>query len=69
MSGRRVLTNEEALQILKERDLDIKERGENHPVYDKDGNISKLRDITPWYDEDYKYVKPQSTMSLDCCIS
>lgn len=69
MSGRRVLTNEEALQILKERDLDIKERGENHPVYDKDGNLSKLRDITPWYDEDYKYVKPKSTMSLDCCIS
>ena len=69
MNHKRVLTNEEALEILNAKKLDLEERGKDHPVYDKDGNINKLKNVEPWYDENYKYVKPKSTMSLDCCIS
>lgn len=55
--------------IIKKRGEDIKERGREHLVYDCNGKIVELRAATLWYDENCKYVKPESSQTLNCCIS
>lgn len=55
--------------IIKKRGEDIKERGREHLVYDCNGKIVELRAATLWYDENCNYVKPESSQTLNCCIS
>jgi hypothetical protein len=55
--------------IIRKRGEDIKERGREHLVYDCNGKIVELRAATLWYDENCNYVKPESSQSLNCCIS
>ena len=55
--------------IIRKRGEDIKERGREHLVYDCNGKIVELRAATLWYDENCNYVKPESSQTLNCCIS
>ncbi len=67
--SKKIPNNQEMNQILKDREDDLKERGDDHPVYDYSGKIVTLKAALLWYDENCKYVKPKSTETLDCIIS
>lgn len=61
--------DKESEEILKARELDILERGEQHSVYDHNGKVVELKAARLWYDELCKYVKPKSSEELTCVIS
>lgn len=68
-NSRKIPNSQETDQILKDRENDLKERGDDHSVYDYSGKIVTLKASALWYDENCKYVKPKSTETLDCIIS
>ena len=60
--------DKESHEIIKAREEDLKERGNDHPVYNYNGKIVELRAAELWYDDDCKYIKPKTSMTLDSCI-
>lgn len=68
-TSKKIPTDEECKEIIKNRELDLLERGENHPVYDMNGKIVELKAASIWYDELCKYVKPKSTEEINCIVS
>ena len=59
----------EKKQILIDRKEDLQNRGKDHPVYNIDGRIVKLKDSSIWYDNKGKYILPKSSQELECIIS
>jgi hypothetical protein len=68
-TSKKIPTDEDCKEIIKNRELDLLERGENHPVYDMNGKIVELKAANIWYDELCKYVKPKSTEEINCIVS
>ena len=66
--SKKIPTDKESSEILKAREEDLKERGKDHPVYDYSGKVVELQAANIWFDDNCKYVKPKSSMTLDCCI-
>lgn len=60
-------TEEEIKIMVTEREKDLKERGLKHSVFDYSGNTTTLQRATIWH-KNGKYVKPESTEKLQCCI-
>ena len=60
-------TEEEIKIMVQEREKDLKERGKDHHVFDYSGKPTTLQRATIWH-KNGKYVKPESTEKLDCCI-
>ena len=60
-------TEEEIKIMVQEREKDLKERGKEHHVFDYSGKPTTLQRATIWH-KNGKYVKPESTEKLDCCI-
>ena len=66
---KKIPTDEECKEIIKNRELDLVERGESFCVYDHSGVIVELKAAAIWYDEECKYVKPKSSQEYECTIS
>ena len=66
---KKIPTDEESKEIIKNRELDLLERGEHFSVYDKSGRIVELKAAAIWYDEECKYIKPKSSEEFECTIS
>tara|TARA_Y100000992_G_scaffold298775_1_gene264502 strand:- start:1437 stop:1688 length:252 start_codon:yes stop_codon:yes gene_type:complete len=60
-------SNEEIKTMMIERGKDLKERGREHNVFDYSGKPTTLVKATIWH-KDGKYVKPESSEKLNCCI-
>lgn len=54
--------------LFRERELDIRQRGDSHMVYDRNNNVVKLKLANIWRNRDGMYAKPKSYKSLSCII-
>ena len=63
-----ILSGEEVKSLENSRQLDILERGNDHPVYNLDGKTVKLINACLWHNNG-KYVVPKTSRIDSCTIS